>query len=236
MGWPRDTLPFELLGDVLEGAAEILERARVTLVGGHSIDDPEPKFGFAVTGVIDPDEILTNRGGNPGDALVLTKPIGTGVVTTAIKRGAADQAVRDEAVKSMIELNESAAEAGRVAGATAMTDVTGFGLLGHLREMLAGVGALVATDAVPLLPGAAMLAADGFVPGGSERNRADAAEFTDFEDAPEVARILFTDAQTSGGLLIALPEEGVSALLDTLPQARRIGELTAEHPGRVRLR
>lgn len=236
VGWPRDVLPFDLLGDVLEGAAEILDRAGVTLVGGHSIDDPEPKFGLAVTGVVDPESYLTNRGARPGDALVLTKPIGTGLVATAIKRGAARQAVRDQAVGVMIELNDEASVAGRSAGAVAMTDVTGFGLLGHLKEMLWEVGAVVDEAAVPLIDGAADLAEAGMVPGGTKRNRDDAAGFTDFGDAGEITRILLSDAQTSGGLLIALPPEGVDGLLDRLPAARRIGQFVAEHPGRVAVR
>ena len=236
VGWPRDALPFDLLGDVLEGAAEVLAEAGVTLVGGHSIDDPEPKFGLAVTGLAHPDEILTNRGAKPGDVLVLTKPLGTGLVATAIKRGVATPDVRDAAVASMVELTERAAAVARSAGATAMTDVTGFGLLGHLHEMLDGVGAAVDASAVPLLPGAAELASEGVVPGGSKRNLGDARRFTDFGDVDDATAVLLADAQTSGGLLIAVPPDGVAGLLDALPAARRIGGLVADHPGRVVVR
>jgi selenide,water dikinase len=237
VGWPRDVLPFDLLGDVLEGAAEILELAGVTLVGGHSIDDPEPKFGLAVTGVIHPDEILTNTGGQPGDVLVLTKPIGTGLIATAIKRGVCDQEMRDMAVALMIELNDVASTAGRTAGATAMTDVTGYGLLGHLSEMLSEIGAVIDADDVPLIPGAEALAGDGIIPGiipgGSKRNLAHARTFTDFGNTSDTMATLLTDAQTSGGLLVAIPPGEADALLAQLPAARRIGRLVSEHPGEV---
>ena len=233
VGWPRDVLPFDLLGDVLEGGAEILELAGVTILGGHSIDDPEPKFGLAVTGVIHPDEILTNTGGHPGDALVLTKPIGTGLIATAIKREVCDPKMRDMAVAVMIELNESASTAGRAAGVTAMTDVTGYGLLGHLSEMLSDVGAVIDADQVPLIPGADALAAAGVVPGGSKRNLTDARKFSHLDNASDTMAILLTDAQTSGGLLMAVPPEQVDGLLAELPAARQIGRLVAEHPGEI---
>jgi len=233
VGWPRDVLPFDLLGDVLEGGAEILELAGVTILGGHSIDDPEPKFGLAVTGVIHPDEILTNTGGHPGDALVLTKPIGTGLIATAIKREVCDPEMRDMAVAVMIELNESASTAGRAAGVTAMTDVTGYGLLGHLSEMLSDVGAVIDADQVPLIPGADALAAAGVVPGGSKRNLTDARKFSHLDNASDTMAILLTDAQTSGGLLMAVPPEQVDGLLAELPAARQIGRLVAEHPGEI---
>jgi selenide,water dikinase len=236
VGWPRDVLPFDLLGDVLEGAASVLEEAGVTLVGGHSIDDPEPKFGLAVTGVVHPAELVSNVGARPGDALVLTKPIGTGLIATAIKRGVVDPAVRDVAVAVMTELNEAASKAGRSAGAVAMTDVTGYGLLGHLHEMLDGVGVTLDADSVPLIDGARQLAADGVVPGGSQRNLADAREFADLSTVDDVTATLLTDAQTSGGLLVALPESGLGELVESLPGARRIGTFTAEHPGRIVVR
>jgi selenide,water dikinase len=236
VGWPRDVLPFDLLGDVLEGAASVLEEAGVTLVGGHSIDDPEPKFGLAVTGVVHPAELVSNVGARPGDALVLTKPIGTGLIATAIKRGVVDPAVRDAAVAVMTELNEAASKAGRSAGAVAMTDVTGYGLLGHLHEMLDGVGVTLDADSVPLIDGARQLAADGVVPGGSQRNLADAREFADLSTVDDVTATLLTDAQTSGGLLVALPESGLGELVESLPGARRIGTFTAEHPARIVVR
>ena len=236
VGWPRDHLPFELLGDVVEGGAEVMAAASCTIVGGHSVDDPEPTYGFAVTGIVHPDRVIRTVGARPGDALVLTKPIGTGVVATAVKRGRASEDVERAAVDTMTTLNRVASTAMVAAGAPAATDVTGFGLLGHLGEMLAGgVGADVSGDAVPFLPGAEELAAAGVVPGGTRRNLDHAAAFTDFGDLAEHRRLLLADAQTSGGLLVALPPDGVDAYLDAVPGAVRIGAFTAD-PGRIRVR
>jgi selenide,water dikinase len=240
VGWPRDRLPFDLLGEVLEGGAAVLAEAGCVLAGGHSIDDPEPKYGLAVTGLADPERIVANRGGRPGDLLVLTKPIGTGLVTTGIKRGVVTAGVRDAAVASMSALNAGAARAMLTVGVRAATDVTGFGLLGHLTEMLAGggVGAVVDASAVPLLPGARELAEGGVVPGGTVRNLDDAAGLTDFDDLDEAGRLLLADAQTSGGLLIAVPPGRGPALLSALEAegvaaAAIVGRLTGEHPGRI---
>jgi selenide, water dikinase len=237
VGWPRDRLPFELLGDVLVGAAEVLAAAGVTIVGGHSIDDPEPKFGLAVTGTVHPDRVLRNRGAVPGDVLVLTKPIGTGVIATGIKRGVVTPDVRDAAVAAMVSLNDRAGRAGVAAAASAATDVTGFGLLGHLGEMLHGVGAEIDAASVPLLPGAAALAAAGVVPGGTRRNLEHALGFTDFGECDETTRVLLSDAQTSGGLLLAIAPDRVGALLASLTRdavfPAVIGRFTADHPGRV---
>jgi selenide,water dikinase len=240
VGWPRDELPFELLDEVIAGAAEVLEAASVTIVGGHSVDDPEPKFGLAVTGTAHPQRILINSGGSPGDVLVLTKPIGTGIVTTAIKRGVAEQSERDAAVKSMSLLNDTAGRTAVEAGASAATDVTGYGLLGHLGEMLRGVGAELEAGSVPLLPGARRLADEGVAPGGTRRNLEHATTFTDFGPLDDAHRLLFADAQTNGGLLIAIAED---RLADLLPPLTRdgvfpavVGALTAAHPGEVVIR
>lgn len=240
VGWPRDRLPFDLLGDVLVGAAEVLASAGVTIVGGHSIDDPEPKFGLAVTGTVHPDRVLRNRGAVPGDVLVLTKPIGTGVIATGIKRGVVSPDVRDPAVAAMVSLNDRAGRAAVAAGASAATDVTGFGLLGHLAEMLHGVGVEIDAASVPLLPGAVDLAAAGIVPGGSRRNLEHALGFTDFGACEETTRVLLADAQTSGGLLLAISQDRVGTLLASLTRdavfPAVIGQFTAEHPGRVQVR
>ncbi len=237
VGWPRDRIPFEVLGDVLVGAAEVMGTAGVTIVGGHSIDDPEPKVGFAVTGTVHPERILRNTGGRPGDVLVLTKPIGTGVIATAIKRGTVDAAVARAAVAVMVTLNDRSGRAALAAGASAATDVTGFGLLGHLGEMLDGVGADLDSGGVPLLAGAEELATAGVVPGGTRRNLEHAAGFTDFGSLDEVMRLLLADAQTSGGLLIALAPAAAGGLLSTLTREgvlpAVIGTLTASHPGRI---
>jgi selenide,water dikinase len=225
VGWPRDRLPFDLLAEVLEGGAAVLEEARCTLVGGHSIDDNEPKYGMAVTGVLHPDDIIANDGAQPGDALVLTKPIGTGLVATAIKRGIADAAVRDAAVETMARLNAAAARAMRRVGVSAATDVTGFGLLGHLGEMLraGGVSAEIEAAAVPLLPGAHQFAVDNVVPGGTLRNLEAASRFTRFGDLDQPTRLLLADAQTSGGLLLAVAVPLAGALLQALEEEGEIG-------------
>lgn len=240
VGWPRDELPFELLGEVLEGGAAVLELAGCLLAGGHSIDDREPKYGLAVTGVVHPGEILANRGAVPGDALVLTKPVGTGLIATGIKQGVVDVAIRTHAVASMAHLNAGAALAMREVGVSAVTDVTGFGLLGHLHEMLGGgIGAEVEAAAVPVLPGAADLAGDAVVPGGTRKNLEHAAGFTDFGGVSDVLRLLLADAQTSGGLLIAVPEPRVGHLVEALqreqaPAAAVVGRITGED-GRIRV-
>jgi len=236
VAWPRDTLPFSLLSRVIAGAGEILAGVGVTIVGGHSVDDPEPKYGMAITGLVHPDRILRNRGARPGDALLLTKPIGTGLISTAIKRGVADPAERDAAVASMIALNDRAGHAAVAAGASAATDVTGFGLLGHLSEMLDGVGAAIESSAVPLLAGAHRLAADGIVPGGTRRNLRHAESFTDFGGTDAATRVLLADAQTSGGLLVAVSADRVDDFRRLLGnQAWMIGEITANNAGRVRV-
>jgi selenide,water dikinase len=239
VGWPRDRLPFDLLGDVLEGGASVLSRAGCVLVGGHSIDDPEPKYGFAVTGIAHPDEIVGNDGGRPGDALVLTKPIGTGLIATGVKRGITSAVDREAAVEVMANLNDGASRAMQTIGVRAATDVTGFGLLGHLREMLGDrLGAEIEVGDVPLLGGAVELAEERVVPGGTARNLEHAAGFTDFRRVTETRRLLLADAQTSGGLLIAVADERVQDLVRALeaeetPVAATVGRLVDDHPGRI---
>lgn len=218
VGWPREALPFELLGEVLRGAGEVARRAGCAIVGGHSIDDAEPKFGMAVIGEAHPDRLLTNAGARPGDALVLTKPLGTGILTTALKRGDLGEDDLAEAVAVMTTLNAGAARAALAVGASAATDITGFGLLGHLGNLLAasGVGARVSAGAVPLLTGVRELATRGIVPGGSRRNR-EAAAATEWDPAvDEALRVILTDAQTSGGLLLAVAPERVESLVEHL--------------------
>jgi selenide, water dikinase len=199
----------EVLSEILRGAAAIAAEAGVSIIGGHSIEDAEPKFGLSVTGVVHPDEILTNAGGRPGDALVLTKPLGTGAVSTAVKRGL-HGAPLAEAVEVMTTLNRDAAVAARAAGAHALTDVTGFGLLGHLHELALGSGlsAEIDAEAVPAIPGVLELLAGGeAIAGGSRRNRDHASAFARFADGvTDPRRWLVCDAMTSGGLLAAVPE------------------------------
>jgi selenide, water dikinase len=201
----------DVLVSILAGGAEIAAAAGVAVIGGHSIEDAEPKFGMAVMGTVHPDEVITNAGGRPGDALVLTKPLGAGAVSTAIKRGLA--APLTQAVAVMSALNRDAAAAARAAGAHAMTDVTGFGLLGHLRELAAGSGlaAVLDAEAVPAIEGVLELLADPgetAVAGGTRRNRAHAETFATFAGSvPEARRWLVCDAMTSGGLLVAVDPE-----------------------------
>ncbi|HET7024658.1 MAG TPA: selenide, water dikinase SelD [Gemmatimonadales bacterium] len=222
VGWPRTALPFALLGEVLKGAAQVAAEAGCPLVGGHSVDDPEPKFGLAVVGEVHPDRILTNASGRPGDLLVLTKPLGTGILTTALKRDRIDAAAVAPAVESMATLNAGAMRAALAHGVTCATDVTGFGLLGHLGNILAGsaLGADIWVDALPLLPGARALAEAGVVPGGTERNFKAAAGTDWAEDIAPAERHLCCDAQTSGGLLLAVAPERADGLMAALKQEK----------------
>jgi len=208
-------LPMALLGEILRGGADVARAAGAVVAGGHSIDDPEPKYGMAVTGFVHPAEVWTNGGGREGDVLVLTKPIGTGIVTTAVKRGAPDPEVVDAAVASMTTLNAEAAELVRSARPHAVTDVTGFGLVGHAREVAEGAGLRAEIDfaAVELLPGVRELIAEGQVPGGTRTNLELAGAYAEFgAGLGEAGRLLACDAQTSGGLLVALPPERAAAL------------------------
>jgi len=240
VGWNRDELSLDLLGDVLDGAAEVAREGRFAIAGGHTVDDPEPKYGLAVVGEVHPDRILTNAGLRPGDVLVLTKPLGVGIAATALKRGVAPPGLAAAAVASMTRLNGPAVAAALAAGATGATDVTGFGLLGHLRKAAeaSGVDAEVDVAAVPLLDGVRELAADGVVPGGTRRNLAWAEEALDPGATDEVTRLLLADAQTSGGLLFgagtARAAEAVAALRAGGHDAAVVGTLRAG-TGRIRL-
>ena len=239
VGWPRETLSLDLLGEVMRGAAEVALRAGCPMVGGHSIDDPEPKFGLAVIGEAHPERLLLNSGAQPGDALVLTKPIGTGILTTALKRSRLTEADLAEAIRSMTTLNDTAARLAVAHGAHAGTDVTGFGLLGHLGNILraSAVGAEVVFSAVPLFPGVLALAAEGMFPGGTRRNLE--AVVADWDPAlSEAERLLCADAQTSGGLLVAVAADRAAPLLADLeasgvPGAALIGRVMAEPVLRV---
>ena len=244
VAFPSRRLPLSVLERILAGAAEVAREAGIEILGGHTVDDTEPKFGLAVTGVVRPDRVVTNAGARPGDALVLTKPIGTGILATAVKRGLAGEEAGRRLVTTMRTLNRAAAEAMVEAGASACTDVTGFGLLGHLREMAAasGVDAEIEAASVPLLPDVRELAAADGVPGGSLENLEHVAPHVDFAPGlSRVDRLLLADAQTSGGLLVALPEKRCEALLSSLrargvADARRIGRIAGAGTGRIRVR
>jgi selenide,water dikinase len=236
VGWPRETLPFDLLGEVIRGALEITDRAGCLVLGGHSIDDPEPKFGLAVIGEAHPDRLFTTAGARAGEVLVLTKPLGTGILTTALKRDLLSEADLAEVIGVMTTLNDAPARVGGEHGVRAATDVTGFGLLGHLSNICeaSGVGAEVWFESLPLFPQVLELAAKDVVPGGTRRNyesiQADWAP-----DLTEAERLVCVDAQTSGGLLLAVPDRQLEAVVAGLraaptPAAAVIGRLTAE-PG-----
>ena len=231
LAWPRDVLPFALAAEVVAGGMDVMVDAGCTVVGGHSIDGPEPTFGFAVTGVSEADGFVTNSAAVPGDVLVLTKPLGIGIITTAIKRGACPSALAEEAIEQMAALNDVAGAALRPHQASAATDVTGFGLLGHLRELClaSGVGATIDVDSTPVLPGARDLLAQGMWAGGSQRNLKSIEPDVVTERHVEDWKPL-VDAQTSGGLLVALSENEVPGYLSEVPGAMAVGHVTPELP------
>ena len=231
LSWPRDALPWDLAADVIDGGLAVLAEAGCTLVGGHSIDDTEPKYGFAITGTVDPERMMTNGGAAAGDLLVLTKPLGTGVITTALKAGAAPAGVMDAAAALMTRLNDSAGAAAVAVGVAAGTDVTGFGLLGHLGEMAnaSGVTAVVDPERVPIIDGTADLYEAGHFPGGSKRNRRSLQGSVDVGTTDDTTLNLLYDAQTNGGLLFAVSPDHADSLVDRLEAsgdgAYRIGEM-----------
>jgi selenide,water dikinase len=242
VAWPREGLPFELLARVIDGGADVARAAGALIAGGHSIDDTEPKYGLAVVGTVEPDRVWRNSDARPGDVLVLTKPIGLGVVSTAVKRDAATPELLATAVDVMTTLNAGARDAGRALGDAihAATDVTGFGLLGHLGELARGslVGARLERAAVPVIDGVSELVRDGFVAGGTQRNHAFVTSFVDWGSTATGDQLLLADAQTSGGLLFAVDPGAADALVGELERrgalaAARIGHLTTDPPGTI---
>jgi len=239
VAWPVEELPLDLLSRVLEGGATVATQAGVTIVGGHSIHDPEPKYGMAVTGLVDPDRIVRNSTMRPGDRLVLTKPLGLGIVSTALKAGKASVEQVRAAVDVMTTLNAAAAEAMVEVGVSAATDVTGFGLLGHLHIALEGSGAAARIDAaaVPFLAGALELGRRGFVPSGTVANRAFVAPHVGWGDLADADQLALADAQTSGGLLISVPEDRAAALADALERrgapSADVGSVEGGPAGRI---
>ncbi len=224
LGWPRDVLGADLAQEVLAGGLDIATAAGCHVAGGHSIDDPEPKYGMAVTGLADPDRLLRIDAGEPGQPLSLTKPLGTGVLNAEHK---ATGAVNAAAIGVMITLNAAASRAAVAAGVRCATDVTGFGLLGHAFKLAraSGVTAVIDHRAVPLIAGAREALRAGHVPGGSRRNLAWVTPYADFGGLPEDELLLLADAQTSGGLLIA----------GEIPGAPVIGELVARRDDLIRV-
>jgi len=234
------SLDLGILREILKGGADKIKEAGAILLGGHTMDDKEPKYGLSVTGLIHPGQVLTNRGARPGDRLILTKPLGIGVITTALKKGLAPAQTVDTAVKSMTTLNSAAAKAALAAGVHACTDITGFGLLGHASEMIleSNIGLEFELPKIPFLPGARELAEKGLFPGGARRNRQYLENELLWEGniLPYEADLL-ADPQTSGGLLLAAAPADASRLLELLRgqkvPAAEIGGVTAEHPGKI---
>ncbi len=235
VAFPLEQLGSDVLTAILRGGLDIVTEAGASIVGGHSIKDDEPKYGLAVTGTVDPRAMVTNAGGVEGDVLVLTKPLGVGAIVTAAKRGAAGTDLVAGAVAIMVELNASASRAAVAAGVHAMTDVTGFGLLGHLHNIAreSGLSAEIDAAAVPAIDGVeALLQDSSAVSGGSARNAEYAASFATIDAAvPAWRRRLITDATTSGGLLAAVPASASDAVGGTV-----IGRLVAGTPGTIRVR
>lgn len=217
LAWPRDVLPFDLAREVLRGGLDVAAEAGCHVGGGHSVDDPEPKYGMAVTGVADPERLLRNDTGRPGLPLSLTKPLGLGVLNNRHK---ATGERFEQAVATMVALNRDASAAALAAGATCATDVTGFGLLGHLHKLAraSGVTAVLDTAAVPYLDGAREAVRDGYVSGGTRRNLDWVAPFTDFGHTDADTRLLLADAQTSGGLLVAGEVPGAPVVGELVPR------------------
>jgi len=214
VGFPRDTLPLDTLARILEGGAAKAAEAGIGVLGGHSVDDPEPKYGMVALGLVHPERIVANAGARPGDRLFLTKPLGIGIITTAIKRDAAPPAAVEQALASMRALNRAAAEAMQAVGPHAGTDITGFGLLGHLLEMLTAseAGASLRLSQIPIFDGVWDLARAGLFPGGSRRNHEHVSARVDWGDLDEAEQLVLADAQTSGGLLIAVAADRADTL------------------------
>ncbi len=245
--WPREKLDLDLLAEVMAGGADAAQAGAWVVAGGHTVDAPEPMYGQAVTGEVDPAKMMTTSGISAGDALVLTKPIGTGLLATAIKRsdalaigaGGELEAGYRTAVAEMTRLNDIAARVALAAGATGATDITGFGLLGHLHRMAlaSGIEAVVHTETVPLLPGTRALLDGNFVPGGTVRN----VDYVTphLEGGSDDDRTILADAQTSGGLLFGCPPDQVTLALAELADsghtAAAVGEARKGEPGRITL-
>ena len=240
VAFPIKELPGSLLADILRGGLDKVREAGIDILGGHSIDDHEPKYGLAVTGTVHPDRVVRNRGGRPGDRLVLTKPLGTGIITTAIKHQVAPPESEAAAIQGMLRLNRDAAEAMAPLAVHAATDVTGFGLLGHLHYLAkaSGLSARVDAAAVPQLPGAEALADAGEVPSGTRSNERFLASRVHWPAVVSAARqTVLSDAQTSGGLLIAIDRGDADRLLEALNRrgvtGYLVGELTQGPPGEI---
>ena len=239
--FPTKSLDISVLNDILRGGLDKMREAGVTLLGGHSIDDKELKYGLSVTGIVHPDRLVTNAGARAGDKLILTKPLGTGIISTALKAGAAAEKTVRMATEYMATLNNRASELMQEVGVHACTDITGFGFLGHTRQVAEGsrVGIKIQVASVPFFPEVEELARRGFIPGGLKRNREFYSEMVEIaEHVPEHVQDILFDPQTSGGLLISLAPEAARLLLDRLHEANVqdavvVGEVVGEPAGKV---
>jgi selenide,water dikinase len=243
VGFPDDSLDAEILAEILRGGAEKAREAGIDLVGGHTIKTDEPIYGLAVTGIVHPDRVVSNAGGKPGDLLVLTKPLGIGILTTAAKQNKDTKGAVRRAVELMSTLNRAACDAMLATGVHAATDVTGFGLLGHLRNVVSasGCGATVWLDQVPVVDAAWEYVREGIAPGGTHANFRFLNDHVTYEDGiDKPSQLVLCDAQTSGGLLIAVAPDRAEVLLDKLrelgtPAHAVIGQLEVEPVGRMRV-
>jgi selenium donor protein len=226
--FPREKLGTGLLEKIVAGGAAKMAEAGIAIVGGHSVDDAEPKFGYTVIGEVHPDRVIANDGAHPGDVLFLTKPLGSGLIATAIKRGLCPPALEREAVAVMSELNRAASGAMIAAGATAATDVTGYGLIGHLANIKGGAD--IQLKAVPFMKGVRELAEKDLFPSGSRRNHAAYRDQVEWDGVAEIDQMMLCDAQTSGGLLVSIPPERAAHFEEALRSApyrpARIGTIT----------
>ncbi len=242
VGFPEDTLPMEVLEQILKGAQDKASEAGIPILGGHTIEDPEPKYGMVVSGIVHPDKIIKNKGAQPGDILILTKPIGTGILSTAIKRGMVSEEKRKEVTDLMAQLNKVAGETILSYNVHACTDVTGFGLLGHLSEMsmASECDVTVFYDKIPFMEDVKNLATAGVIPGGTYNNLDFVSNRVDFGTLPRTDRLLLCDAQTSGGLLISIPEKQAYKLLQELTDKglfpALIGEFTKTGKGIISIK
>ncbi len=242
--FPSKTLDISVLQEILKGGIDKMKEADVVLIGGHTIDDKELKYGLSVTGTIHPDQLLTNSGARAGDKLILTKPLGTGIVNTALKAGAASNSVVTEVVRSMVELNKRASEIMQQGNVHACTDITGFGFCGHASQLArnSGKGIVVFSESLPLFPEIAKYTSMGFCPGGLQRNREFYGAMVEFEpDIPEHIKDILFDPQTSGGLLIVVEAGSAESMVqkflkDGLHNAAIVAEVINESPGRLFVR
>jgi len=223
VGFPSNRLPISVLEEILQGAQYIADKAGIHIIGGHTVDDTEPKFGWSVTGIIHPDKVIKNNSAKPGDILVLTKPIGTGILSTALKQNLLEDVTIAELKNTMIELNKNASEVMMETNVSSCTDITGFGLLGHLLEMMnaSNTSAVIELEKVPMLNKVLELASSGIIPGGTKNNYEHTLNQVHYSnDISELRRLILNDAQTSGGLLISVSESEYETLLKLLKERK----------------